>query len=41
MHRVECEAIVKHLRYYYWCVYEMWYDFWYPKCKECGIRKSQ
>ena len=41
MHRVECHSIIKHIKYFYWCLCDAWEDYWYPKCKECGIRKEK
>lgn len=41
MHSSECHSIIRHIKYYYWCLLELWEDYWYPPCKECGIRKRK
>ncbi len=40
MHRVECNSILRHLQYYYWCLFELWDNYFYPPCKECGIKNK-
>ena len=39
MHRVECDAIIKHFKYYWWCLFDLWDNWRNPPCPECGVKK--
>ncbi len=36
----EIHSIIRHIKYYYWCLWEIWDDYWHPPCKECGIKSK-
>lgn len=36
---MDCQSIIKLLKYYYWCCYEVYENWSNPPCKECGVKK--
>ena len=36
---MNCESIIKFIKYYYWCALEMYQDYVNPPCPECGVKK--
>lgn len=36
----DCNSIIKLIKYYYWCTYEIYENWVNPPCKECGVKKA-